>query len=282
MKKIFSFAFGALLFVSCSPPSFIQVVDVKGNVPMENNNFVYSDNVVKITYSMWAKRGNPGFVIENISDKTVYVDLANTFYIENGTAHDYFLNRTHSSSSSSTYATTLSSTSVAFGIWSLSKLPSKVSSTTSSSSTKGSTSGVSYSEKPIIAIPPHSHKAITEYTIADDVIEDCSVKLFPKQKDPQSVSFTEQNTPIRFTNYITYRVSEDATPVVVTNDFYVAGFTNYTKKEITETIKVGCKEQATEKYNTKAAGNRYYITYKKNHRNRYSADCKTENYYNNK
>lgn len=278
MKKVLSFAFGALLFVSCSPPTFIQVVDVKGNVPMENNHFVYSDGVVKITYYMWAKGGNPGFVIENISDKTIYVDLTNTFYIENGAAYDYFLNRTQSSSSSSTYSTDFSRTASAFGIWSLSRLPGKVSSTSSSSSTRGSSSGVTYSDKPVIAIPPHSYKSITEYAIANDVIEDCSAKLFPEHKKPQSVSFTEQNSPIRFSNYITYRVSEDATPVVVTNDFYVSGFTNYIKKEIMEKVKVGCKEQATEKYNTKAAGNRYYIKYEKSHSNRYSADCKEEPY----
>ena len=55
MKKILSIAFGALLFASCYQPSFIQVVDVKGTIPMENNIFVYSNNAVKITYVMWAK-----------------------------------------------------------------------------------------------------------------------------------------------------------------------------------------------------------------------------------
>lgn len=279
MKKVLSLALGALLFASCTPAAFIQVVDVKGNVPVENNNFVYSDNAVKITYYMWAHGGDPGFIIENISDQTVYVDLANTFFIENGAAHDYFLNRTRSNSSISTQNTAVASTSAAFGIWRLSGLPGKISYTASSSTTKGSTSGVTYADKPIMAIPPHSYKSITEYTIAGDVIQDCSVKLFPKKKDPQSISFSEQDTPIRFTNHITYRVGEESKPVVVTNDFYVAGFTNYIEKEITDKIKVGCKEQSTKKYNTKAAGNRYYITYGTNHSNKYSADCKSNSYY---
>ena len=52
MKKVLSLALGALLFASCTPAAFIQVVDVKGNVPVENNNFVYSDNAVKIPWNM--------------------------------------------------------------------------------------------------------------------------------------------------------------------------------------------------------------------------------------
>ena len=65
MKKVLSLALGALLFASCTPAAFIQVVDVKGNVPVENNNFVYSDNAVKITYYLWAHGGDPGFIICN-------------------------------------------------------------------------------------------------------------------------------------------------------------------------------------------------------------------------
>ena len=274
MKKILSIAFGAFVFASCSQQSFIQVVDVKGTVPMENNTFVYSDNVVRITYIMWANGGNAGFIIENISDKTVYVDLANTFFIKNGAAYDYFLNRSYGKGSASNFTVAKSATATAFGIWSLSNLPGSKSYTAAASATIGNTSSVSISEKAIVAIPPHSFKSISEYAIAGDVIEDCSVKLFPKKKSPDSMSFTEQNSPIKFTNYITYSVGESGNPVVVTNDFYVAGYTNYTEDEIFEETKVGCKEQVFEKYNTKAAGNRYYVTYNKGHNNMYSADCK--------
>lgn len=274
MKKILSIAFGAFVFASCSQQSFIQVVDVKGTVPMENNTFVYSDNVVRITYIMWTNGGNAGFIIENISDKTVYVDLANTFFIKNGAAYDYFLNRSYGKGSASNFTVAKSATATAFGIWSLSNLPGSKSYTAAASATIGNTSSVSVSEKAIVAIPPHSFKSISEYAIAGDVIEDCSVKLFPKKKSPDSMSFTEQNSPIKFTNYITYSVGESGNPVVVTNDFYVAGYTNYTEDEIFEETKVGCKEQVFEKYNTKAAGNRYYVTYNKGHNNMYSADCK--------
>ena len=88
MKKILSLAFGTMLFASCSK-TFIQIVDVNGSIPVENNKFVYSDNAVRITYSMWDNGGDSGFIIENVSDKTVYVDLTNSFFILNGAAHDY-------------------------------------------------------------------------------------------------------------------------------------------------------------------------------------------------
>lgn len=278
MKKILSTVFGALLFASCSTSYYIQVVDVKGNIPVENNNFVYSDSAVRITYSMWENGGNAGFTIENISDKTVYIDLTNTFFIENGAAHDYFLNRTYGRGSASTYTATRSATAAAYGVWSMSQLPGSKSYAVIASATSGSTSSVSISEKPIVAIPPHSYKSISEYAIASDVIQDCSVKLFPKRKAPESVSFNKENTPIKFSNHITYSVGEEDTPIVVINDFYVAGYTNFIFDETVEKVKVGCKEQAMVKYNTKAAGNKYYVTYGETHSRRYSADCVAEQY----
>ena len=281
MKKILSLAFGTMLFASCSK-TFIQIVDVKGTIPVENNNFVYSDNAVKITYSMWDDGGNAGFIVENVSDKTVYVYLTNSFFILNGAAHDYFLNRTHGRGSASTYSAMKSASADAFDFWSLSKLPEKIAYTATASATRASTSSLSFSEKPIVAIPPHSYKSISEYSIASDVIEDCSVKLFQQKKYPESLTFTELNTPIKFTNYITYSVEEDSKPIVITNDFYVAGYTNYNIREIVEKVKVGCKGQAKVEYNTKAAGTSYYVTYTKRHSNRYSADCKMESYSANK
>ena len=281
MKKILSLAFGTMLFASCSK-TFIQIVDVNGSIPVENNKFVYSDNAVRITYSMWDNGGDSGFIIENVSDKTVYVDLTNSFFILNGAAHDYFLNRTHGRGSASTYTAMKSASADTFDFWSLSKLPKKIAYTATASATRTSTSSLSFSEKPIVAIPPHSYKSISEYSIASDVIEDCSVKLFPKKKSPESLTFTELNTPIKFTNYITYSVGEDSKPIVITNDFYVAGYTNYNIREIDEKVKVGCKEQAKVEYNTKAAGTRYYVKYTEKHSNRYSADCKMESYTANK
>ena len=131
-------------------------------------------------------------------------------------------------------------------------------------------------EKEIVAIPPHASKRFSEYSIAGDVIQDCAVKLFPKKKAPQSVTFTEGNSPIRFTNYITYKVGEEGESKVVTQDFYVSGFTNYNYKDVVGKEKAGCKSQVTINYNKYGHATKYYITYGKAHNNSNSADCKEE------
>ena len=95
MKKVLSALIGAAFMASCSSSSYVQVVDMKGSVPVENSNFTYSDNACKITYNLWSNGGDAGFRVENLTDQVIYINLANSFFIENGTAHDYFRNRTY-------------------------------------------------------------------------------------------------------------------------------------------------------------------------------------------
>ena len=102
MKKVLSALIGAAFMASCSSSSYVQVVDMKGSVPVENSNFTYSDNACKITYNLWSNGGDAGFRVENLTDQVIYINLANSFFIENGTAHDYFRNRTYGKGSAVT------------------------------------------------------------------------------------------------------------------------------------------------------------------------------------
>ena len=135
-------------------------------------------------------------------------------------------------------------------------------------------SNIAYAEKPIIAIPPHATKTISEYKIIGDVIQDCSVNLMVEKNKPEGMTFTESETPLSFRNYISYRKGERGEIKAVTNDFYVGGFTNYLSTDIIKEEKVGCKNTIELDRFEKYGSDRFYVEYYNNHSNHYSADAK--------
>ena len=238
MKQKLILACATLLMTSCSMKTYYQVVEVKStNLQKENNNYVYNDGVCKIVYNFWSNGGDAGFSIENLSDDVVYVDLGNSFYIENGLAKDY------------------SNTKM------VAELNSDVASV----------------EKTAVAIPPHAAKIISEYKVMADVIQNCSVKLLVKKGQPEGMTLTESESPIKFRNYITYRANENATAKVIINDFYISGFTNYISSDIVKTRTHGCKQTLIKTHLDKFAPDCFYMKYDETHSNDYSADAKSSN-----
>lgn len=238
MKQKLLLACMSLLMTSCSMKNYYQIVDVKStNLQKANEHYVYNDGVCKIVYNFWKEGGDAGFSMENLSDEVLYVDLGNTFFIGNGIAKDY-------------------------GDGINTKL------------VVGLNSDVSSIEKLVVAIPPHSLKSFSKYTIVDDVIQDCSVRLKVKKNLPDGNSYTESESPIVFSNYITYWKGEGGKAKVVTNDFYIGGINNYLFSDIMKTKKYGCKQTIVKTTNDKYAPYRFFIKYDKVHTNHYSEDAK--------
>ena len=98
--------------------------------------------------------------------------------------------------------------------------------------------------------------------------------MFPKKGRKEEKSFTEYDTPIKFENYITYKVGENGEEKHICHKFYVAGYTNYNITNTEEKTKIGCKEQKEIIYNKYSKGTKYYIRYDRNHSNLFSADAK--------
>lgn len=235
MKTILLFACLTLLMTSCSVKTYYQVVDVKStNLEKRSNNYVYNDGVCQIVYNFWSNGGDAGFSIGNLSDDVIYVDLGNSFYIENGLAKDY------------------SSTKI------VAELNSNVASV----------------EKTAVAIPPHASKRISEYKVMEDVLQNCSVRLKVKKNQPEGTTFTESESPIIFKNYITYRKKGNEAAKVISNDFYVSGFTNYLSKDILKTRRAGCKKGVIKTVFDKYAPDRFYVKYNEMSARDYSADAK--------
>ena len=274
MKKVLCVSMLVLAMLSSCNTLYIQTLNIKSADGNSSDVCQYNDGNVTIYYDFWAENGNPGFVIENNTDQIVYVDLAKSFYVSGNTAKDYYLNRTFSASNSSGEAVSKNVSATAYGIWQPSGYLGGLSKSFSKLAAINSSKGISFEEKPVIAIPSHCQKTVYEYNILSYPLQDCSVKMFPGSKG-EEFRFKEGQMP-EFSNIITYRVGENGTDKTVTNRFYITGFTNMKQNKALSNEKIGCKETKTIKTYKNRLPNSFYIIYNSSYNNRYSADAKKE------
>ena len=217
-KKLFFFYIVAVTLCSCAATrtfNYVQVLKTapvdKTNIAVTNEGMMYTDDNCSILYHLWSEGGYFMFTIFNKSDKIIYLDLSKSFFVKNGIAYDYYINRSYENSSSVT-----SSQSVAVaGIY------------TAVASGEGSTTIASTTihERPVIAIPPKASKVLSDYTIWQSVVLDCDLLRYPG--DSASITYDVDNSPITYSNYLTYRVGEEPQEKTVENKFYISRVSNY-------------------------------------------------------
>ncbi len=243
MKKLLLLSCIIVAFTSCSS-SYYQIYNTQSsNVNLINDELCYEDANCKISYNFWTEGGSAGFMIENKTAETLYVDLNECYFIKNGMAYDYFLNRTFTQGSSKSASVSnmvslsgnanlsspfnpTQSVITSAGSFLLNSLGVAKSSKNSVSSSQS----VSIEEKEIISIPANSSKIITEYSINYNLYRSCDQKLFPSKKQVKALSFTPNNSPLTFSNIITYKVGENGNYESVENGFYVSDITNISSK----------------------------------------------------
>lgn len=251
MNKLIALSIPLLLGTSCSI-SYYQVFQTEStNLKRENNILVYEDSVCQISYDLYANKGNAGFSIYNKTDKTIVIDLGQSFFIVNNEAYDYFLNRSFTNfasnslgkssgtgySSSATLGTTASktisnnlnrSTSINSGSTNTYTLSSA--SSNFSSTTRGNE--VSYSEQQFVKIPAKSSKSFFEYNIVGKRLSICDLNREPFHKKPDSLSFTNETSPLVFENRITYLTdSLFTTSTTINNTFYITKIINMVEND---------------------------------------------------
>ncbi len=290
MKKVLLISLVALL--SACSTTYYQVYTIQSSDTEKTkaNKYVYEDDNCLVMYNFWRDGGSPGFTFYNNTDSIIYVDLSKSFFVRNGIAYDYFLNRSwsfderHSSSKSSAETQSKSTSHSAgieldiYGVLRGYNYPAKVGISYGVNNSKGSSTynsstlelqsgrGVSVNESPIIPIPPKAFKSIDEYIINRGVIDDCNEKaLYPKTSF--SYTYLEKESPITFQNYITYKLSSGETKVV-TNSFWVSGTTNCPEKEaLVKLDKDGCGKALSNSIRVLkegfAAPNKFYVVYTK-------------------
>lgn len=269
IKHTLVLAIFATLLFSCSP-TYYQVYEVKSNaLRQSDNSLVYENDDVKVMYNLWGNGGTVNFIISNKTDRDIFVDMGQSFFIFNGEATDYFQNReytnTVSMATSASYGFSMFSSTV--GFWPNTYLVPGTQSIVAKA-LKGSSKAVTTKEKEIICIPAHSFKCINGETVSQNYLVTCDKKIDYPSRSAVAATYTEANSPSKLRNRISYSFDKNGKDLrQIENDFYLSGITNYSKKEATEKVKekVGCSNTYSKKtYYFKIGGpNKFYKPYKK-------------------
>lgn len=269
MRNLFFLAIATALLSSCNPV-FYQVYEVKSNaLRQSDNSLVYENGDLKVLYNLWGAGGTMNFIVQNKTDRDLFLDMGQSFFIFNGEASDYFQNReytkTVSVATSASYGVNLFSSTA--GFWPNTYLVPGTKSLIAKAM-KGSSRSVTTKEKEIICVPANSFKTINGQTMSQHYQMTCDKKVDYPSQSALVATYNEASSPSKFRNRISYSFDEKGSDLrQIENDFYLSGITNYSKKAAMEKVKekVGCSETLSKKtYYFKIGGpNKFYKSYKR-------------------
>lgn len=261
--------FFSIFLFSCTTTSYYQVYKTTPNekLVLKDKALVYEDENCRISYNLWDDGGNIGFIFYNKTNKNIYLNLDECFFVLNGVSYDYYKNRTVTNSTSSEISSSKSATvsKAETGInYSNLIQTNQITAINAVGRTASSGYSVSFNEKKIICIPFHTSKTITEYKINQSLFRDCDLYKYPTKKLIKTMNFTKSESPLVFSNRISYAVGIMDKFLNLENEFYVSEITNYPENEITETkVDEYCKEKGitSSKYFKIASPDKFYIQY---------------------
>lgn len=273
---------------SCAPTMYFQMYQTQpiSDISMRENCMVFEDENCEILYNFWKEYGEIGFIFHNKTTENIYLHLDECFYVENGTAYDYYRNRIFTNSRS--YVTSTQLTNIygsyvtksnasananyyqigaygsgnAYGNATTYKNGYVYGST--GTITNASSNSVSIAEKQIVCIPPKTSKIITEFDIMNAIYRSCELYRNPGKKDPHSISFNKDNTPLTFGNRISYSIGDHEGLIRVNNEFYVSKISNYSSSDITRLEydeECGKKKQNQVRVFKESGPNQFYNRY---------------------
>lgn len=228
-----------VLMSSCAE-TFYQVYKAvpSNNIQKSNGTLVYEDDNCSIIYSLWAEYGSMSFRFYNKTDENIFLNLGESFFIQNGLAYDYFQNRTYTNTTTTEALATESGTA-SKSVTGLNYLNLFQTNRLSSSSAVGVASSKGYSigtfEEEVICIPAKSSKIISEFSINEILYRDCNLLRYPSNKKQiRTIKFTSEDSPLKFSNRLVYFVGKEGNPIKLENLFFITEITNYPEDEISE------------------------------------------------
>jgi hypothetical protein len=229
-----------------------QVMSIESdNVKGKEGKFLYENKDIAIVYDFWAEKGNVWMEIVNKTDSILTIDFGKSKLITNNNlAVDYWSDKEEINSIASSYYTST------YSSWSNSSASSKsttntnqlgsygYSNTSGNRNTNGSVygsgsvSGFSVAKTDItrpmryINIPPKSAIRRNQFIVTNDFYFSPDFLLNNVRDKAVSIEFNQKNTPIKFTNFISYSFIEGSSDVKsITNKFWVNSVTNTLSKE---------------------------------------------------
>lgn len=259
------------LFTSCASTTFYQVYNAEAsqNLSTKENALVYEDENCRVLYNLWEDGGNVGFQFYNKTEEPLYLHMDQSFFVLNDVAYDYFRDRVITYSNTSEIAASSSSYTGASvtGFNLLNLLQTDYSASTGSMGSKASSGkSVSYQEEEILIIPSKASKIIMEYNINESVLRNCDLYLYPNKRQIETVAYSSSDSPLKFSNRITYSVGQNSELQKFENNFYVSQIANYPEKEFTvEEYDEFCgeKDRVKSKFFKNTAPDKFYLMYSK-------------------
>lgn len=261
----------AMMLTSCGATSYFQVYKTvpSEKVVIKDNLLIYEDENCEISYNLWDNGGNIGFQFFNKTDKNIYLNLEESFFVLNGISYNYYKNRifTNSESLGSSNSRALKATQSVTGLNFVDLFQTnKISETNTSGTTTSSGFSVSYHEENIITIPSKTSKIVSEYNINESLFRDCDLLKYPTKKQVKSKSFSKSQSPFVFSNRIAYFFDKPDNLIKLENEFYVSEISNFPENEILESKHeeyCGQKSMTMKKYFKNVSADKFYIKYSK-------------------
>ncbi|WP_298157487.1 hypothetical protein [Flavobacterium sp.] len=246
---------------SCKGVSYYQIYKTKSSTitTTTDKSMRYEDSQCRIDYNLWADKGNAGFTFYNKTEETIHILLDESFYVLNGMAYDYYQNRSFTTSQA-----TVLQTSSSLGLAKMSWL--SLYNSASKTTTTGNTNAVTVTEAKVIAVPPKTARVVSEFEINRTLFRDCELVLYPSSRQVKARNFSEEDSPLKFYNIISYKVGTDEAVLKVKNDFYVSEIMNYPEKDVTKTVRTefcNVKSTAVSRIFTASAPDKFYLHYVK-------------------
>lgn len=231
MKRL-CFILFALCMVSCAP--YIQVATLNSDTVQlsDKGEFYYENEVARIDYYFNIKEnGLFSFSIKNLTAEDIYVDMAKSYFINNGIATDYYGRSTTVTVGKSV------SDSYSFGEY--------VSSTyTTSQSVSETKTAASY-----VGIPGESARVFTGFMISDTHYTEKGFEEYPYQGYPEVREFNKDESPLVIINRITLIVGGEE--IVIENKMYTTKYVN-----ALDNVYAGYRP-----YSENLGNNQFYIIY---------------------
>lgn len=277
MKKHFILLTTCLgVLTACTPTAYEQIATLSSeNVQLDaNGTFAYKNTLMTIEYNFWSETGKCDFIITNHSDNDLYLDLAKSYFIKNGFANDYYQARTYvysdrsmtSSKTTTAIASSFEKENAMFNLFGTAKAKNgnnaASSETTAFAAEKGKT--VEYSEKPVICIPAHCKKVVSEFNITSSLYRECGFVRDPSKDEKSIKTFTASTSPVLIENRLMFKTGEKEIPV--NNRFFISQYQNIAYKDATQKVEIEkCSGRKTKvRVHNLSAKNKFYITYDNN------------------
>ena len=270
-SKFIFFLLVSFSVVSCKI-NYYQVYETKSsNLVQKDNSMVFENEDCKVSYNLWHDGGSMAFIFENKTDKDLFVDLSQSFFIKNGAANDYFQNRTFETRAFESFSLGYSVQNTYLNPTDYWKSRYEVPVTSSlgalARAKAGLSAAVTTKEPDFVCVPAKSYKVFAYYNINPSFVKTCD----NKQDYPKAITiisnYNENNTPLKFKNRIAYSFENNKNSLKhIENSFWLASIKNYSKKSAIEKKKVqnGCSSFKVKQEFFKIGGpNQFYVTYTK-------------------